>query len=416
MRLHFTGLWRNNDFLKLWVGQTVSLLGSSVTFLALPLTAVLVLEATPAEMGLLAAAGTLPSLLFGLFTGVWVDRQRRRPILIAADVGRAILLLVIPVMAILSVLRIEFLYGLAFLLGVLTLFFGVAYRSFLPSLVGRAQLIDANSNLEMSRSASEIAGPALAGGLVQLVTAPIAIVADALSFLVSAVSLSLIHTPEAAPVPRESRQDVRREIVEGLALVSRDRLLRAVTGCAGTVSFFNQVLEAVWVLYVTRELGIEPGLLGMIFASGSIGFLVGSLLCEPMTQRFGPGRAIPGGLIVLAAGDLLIPLAGGSMATIVAMLITGQFLFGLGLTFYNINQVSLRQQVTPDHLQGRMNATISFVVSGIAPIGALLGGALGETIQLRTTLLIAVLGELLAVFWLLFSPVRQLRQYPVIEP
>ena len=239
MRFRLTGLWRHPDFVKLWTGQTISLIGSQVTFLALPLTAVLVLNATPAQMGFLTAAGAIPSLLVGLFAGVWVDRHRRRPILIAADLGRAALLLLIPVAALLGVLRIEYLYIVAFLVGTLGLFFEVAHHSFLPSLVGREQLVEGNSKLEISDSVAEIVGPGLAGGLVQLVTAPIAIAVDAISFLISALFLGLIRTPEPAPKPPDEQQNIFGEVVEGLALVSGNALLRAIAGGMSTVHLFN---------------------------------------------------------------------------------------------------------------------------------------------------------------------------------
>ena len=416
MRLRLAGLWRHADFVKLWAGQTISLFGSRITFLALPLTAVLVLEATPAQMGFLTAAGAIPSLLVGLFVGVWVDHRRRRPILIAADLGRAALLVVIPIAAILGVLRIEYLYIVVFVGGTLGLFFDVAHRSFLPSLVGREQLVEGNSKLEMSRSVAEIVGPGVAGGLVQLVTAPIAIAVDAISFLISALFLGLIRTPEPAPNPSEQRQNIWGEIGEGLRLVSSNRLLRAVAGCIGTVSLFNSVLEAVFILYLTRELGIGPGLLGLIFAGGSVGFLLGTLLPGWVTRRFGLGPGMIGGLLLVGLSDLLIPLVDGSMVVVVVVIVlmVAQFFFGLGFVIFNTGQVSLRQAVTPDRLQGRMNATMSFIAGAVVPLGGLLGGGLGETIGLRPTLLLAALGEILTVLWLILSPMRSLREQPAL--
>jgi MFS family permease len=414
MNLRFAGLWRHADFVKLWASQTVSLIGSQITFLALPLTAVLVLDATPAQMGFLTAAGAIPSLLVGLFVGVWVDRCRRLPILIAADLGRVVLLLVIPIAAILGVLRIEYLYIVAFLAGTLELFFDLAHRSFLPSLVEREQLVEGNSKLEMSRSVAEILGPGLAGGLVQLVTAPIAMAVDAISFLVSALFLGWVRAPEPAPRPPDQRQNIWREIGKGLKLVFNNRLLRAITGCIGTISLFNSVLEAVFVLYVTRELGIGPGLLGLAFASGSVGFLLGTLLPGWVTRRFGLGPGIIGALLLVGLSDLLIPLVDGSMAVVVIMvvLMLAQFFFGLGFVIFNTGQVSLRQAVTPDDLQGRMNATVSLIDWGVVPLGGLLGGGLGQVIGLRSALLLAALGEILAVLWLLLSPMRSLREQP----
>jgi Na+/melibiose symporter-like transporter len=244
--------------------------------------------------------------------------------------------------------------------GTLDLFFDVANRSFLPSLVKREQLVEGNSKLAMSQSAAEILGPGVAGGLVQWVTAPIAIAVDAISFLFSALFLRGIRTPEAEPRPPDERPNLWREVGEGLGLVSVNRLLRAIAGCIGTLGLFNSVQEAVFVLYVTRELGIGPGLLGLAFASGSVGFLVGTLLPEWVTRRFGLGPGLIGGLLLVGLSDLLIPLANDSMTVVVIILLlmTAQFFFGLGFVIFNTGQVSLRQAITLDRLQGRMNAVM----------------------------------------------------------
>ena len=415
MRLRSNGLWRDVNFMKLWAGQAISLFGSQITFLALPLTAVLVLDATPAQMGILVAVEALPSLLIGLFVGVWVDHYRRRPILIVADLARAVLLCVVPVAAILDLLRIEHLYINGLLVSVLGLFYGVAHRSFLPSLVGREHLVEANSKLELGNSVAEIVGQGVAGGLVQVVTAPIAIAADAISSLVSALLLGLMRVSEPVPKPSE-QQNIGKEIGEGLELVLRDRLLRSIAGCLSTLYLFNSVLEAVFILYVTQELQIGAGLLGLIFAVGSVGFLVGAILPGWVARRFGWGPGIIVGLLLVGLSDLLIPLVRGSVVVTVAVaaLTTAQFFFGLGLVIFNVGQVSLRQAMTPDELQGRMNATMIFLAGAVVPLGGLLGGALGETIGLRPTLLLAACGEILSVLWLLLSPLRSQREQPVL--
>jgi MFS family permease len=416
MRLRFGGLWLNAGFVKLWAGQAISLFGSQITFLALPLTAILVLDATPIQVGILMAAEELPALLIGLFVGVWVDHTRRLPILIVADLGRAVLLAVVPVAAILGLLRIELLYIVCFLVSVSGLFFGVAFRSFLPSLVGREHLVEANSKLELSSSVAEIVGPGVAGGLVQVMTAPIAIAVDAISFLVSALLLGLIRVSEPAPRPAGQRQNIRKEIGEGLELVLRDRLLRPIAGCLSTFYLFNGVLEAIFILYVTQELGIGATLLGLIFAGGSVGFLVGALLPGWVIGRLGWGPGIMVGLLLVGLSDLLIPLVRASVVVAVAaaVLVTAQFFFGLGLVIFNTGQVSLRQAKTPDELQGRMNATMSFLAGAVVPLGGLLGGALGETIGLRPTLLLAAFGEILSVLWLLLSPIRSQHEQPTL--
>ncbi len=416
--VRFTGLWRHPAFLKLWVGQTVSRFGSQVSQLAIPLTAVLVLQATPSEMGILAAAETAPFLLIGLLAGVWVDRVRRRPVLIAGDIGRGLLLLTIPATAAAGLLRIEQLYLVGFLVGVLTVFFDVAYQSYLPALVSREHLVEGNSKLEVSSSAAAIGGPGLAGALVQLATAPLAVLVDALSFFASGAFLLAIRQPEPAPAPIGQRRGVWAEIGEGLQVVLGNRLLRPIAACTATANLFGSAGFAVLVLYASRELGIEPGLLGAIFAVGSVGFLLGALLAGPTAKRFGLGATIVGSSAIAGLGGLLVPLAGELPGLAVPLLVGAQLLFGLGVPIYNVNQVSLRQTITPDRLQGRMNASMRFVVWGTMPIGALLGGALGERIGLQTTLLLSALGMAAAAGWVLFSPVRTLRTQPapVVEP
>jgi MFS family permease len=403
-------LWRHSNFIKLWAGQTVSLFGSQISLLAIPLTAVLILNATPLQMGILTATEAVPYLLFGLVAGVWVDRLRRRAILIVADVGRFIVLSLIPLAYLLGILRIELLYLLAFLVGTLSIFFDVAYRSYLPSLIEREQLIEGNSKLELSRSAGEIVGPGLAGALVKVFTAPIAILVDAFSFLVSALSLMWIRAPEEVPKVEEQRKGLLREILEGLRLVFGEPVLRALTSSFATLTLFNSLLEAVFVLYVTKEIGIKPAILGLIFAIGSTGFVVGALLAEKLTRWLGIGITLLFAPLVIGASDLLIPLAGLVPLLAFPLLGMAQLLFGLARPIFSINQISLRQTITPERLLGRMNASVYFIVFGIPTIGALLGGALGQSIGLQKTLVIAAFGELFACLWLFFSPIRKLRE------
>jgi len=411
-KTRLTGLWRHANFLRLWTGQTISQFGSQITLLALPLTAALTLHATPAEMGILSAAETTPFLLVGLFAGVWVDRLRRRPILLVTDFARGILLLAIPLAALLGALTIGLLYAVAFLVGILTVFFEVAYQSFLPAPVGREQLVEGNSKLEVSRSAAQIAGPGVAGGLVQLATAPIAIIVDAASFFISAFFLVFVRVPEAAPAPRAERQTIWKDIGEGLGVVFGNPLLRAIAGCTATSNLGNNSWQAILILYLTRRLGLGAGVIGLIFATGSIGFLCGVLLAGRIARRFGLGPAIVGSIAFGSLGALLIPIAQRPASFALPLLIASQFIAGGSGTIYNINQVSLRQAITPDHLLGRMNATMRFIVWGTLPIGALIGGALGGTIGLRPTLIVGAIGETFAFLWVVFSPVRALREQP----
>jgi MFS family permease len=408
-RAEIKSLWRHPNFIKLWAGQTVSLFGSQISLLAIPLTAVLVLNATPLQMGILTATEAVPYLLFGLVAGVWVDRLRRRTILIVADIGRFTVLSLIPLAYLLGILQIELLYLLAFLIGTLSIFFDVAYRSYLPSLIDREQLIEGNSKLELSRSAGEIVGPGLAGALVQVFTAPVAILVDAFSFLVSALTLLWIRGSEEVPKVELQRKGMWREIIEGLRFVLGEPMLRALTGSFATLTLFNSLLEAVFVLYVTKEIGIKPAILGLIFAIGSTGFVVGALLADKLTRWLGIGLTLLFAPLVIGTSDLLIPLAGLIPLFAFTLLGMAQLLFGLARPVFSINQLSLRQTISPERLLGRMNASVSFVVFGIPTIGALLGGALGQSFGLQKTLVIAAIGELLASLWILFSPIRRLR-------
>lgn len=416
IRPTFGGLWRHPEFLKLWAGQTISLFGSQVGELALPLTAVLVLNASASEMGLLMAAERAPFLLLSLLAGVWVDRLRRRPVLIAADLGRAFLLASIPAAALLGLLRMEQLYLVGLLVGVCTVFFDVAYQSYLPSLVGREDLVEGNSKLSMTQSAAAMVGPGLAGALVQLVTAPLALAADALSFLVSALSLRWIHATEPAPAADGRPRNIWAEVAEGLRLVLGSRLLRPIALCTGTFNLFSSLWSAVFLLFMTRDLGLAPALVGLIFGIGGVGFLVGAVLAGRIAQRFGVGPTIVGSTLLSGAVSIPIALVGGPTPLVLVVLVLSQALMGLGLVVYNVTQVSLRQAITPDHLLGRMNASVRFIIWGTMPIGALVGGLLGDAIDLRPTLLLGAVGTTLAFLWVFFSPVRALREQPASVP
>jgi MFS family permease len=306
-------LARQPAFRALWAGQTVSQLGSQVTALAFPLTAALTLNAGPGAMALLGVAGTLPTLLFGLLAGVWVDRLPRRPLLIGADLARAVLLGSIPVAALVGALRLPQLYVVAFLAGVCTLVFEVAYHAVLPTLVPSAQLVEGNSKLELSRSAAEIAGPGLAGGMARAVTAPGAIAMDALSVIASALCLRHVRPAElSAPVEPAPRQ-LRAEVVDGLRVIHGEPVLRALVVGVALLQVANAALETVVLLYLARTLGLGAALLGVVFAAGNVGFLAGALLPERMAAWFGVGPSIALALGLTAGSDLLVPLAAGPL-------------------------------------------------------------------------------------------------------
>ncbi len=416
MQKHFSGLWRNPDFLKLWVGETISLLGSQVTLLAIPLVAAMTLEATPLQMGTLGTVQYIPWLLVGLFAGVWVDRLRRRPVMIAADLGRTVLLGLIPLAAVAGILQMQHLYIVGFLVGIMNVFFDVAYAAYLPTLVPHESLVEGNSKLQVSASVAEIGGPGLAGGLVQLVTAPLAIAVDALSFLVSALSLMWIGTPEPRPAPTDDSRNILVEMREGLQLVFSNPILRAFALASVTTNFFVDVHLAVFVLYATRELGISPVILGSIYAVGSIGGLLGSLFAERLVKRLGLGRVIVGAQILVTLAVLAIPLSGRQFWITVPLIVVAEALWGFAAVVYVVNTVSLRQAITPNQFQGRVAASLRFVTWGISPLGFMLGGILGGTIGLQATLLVAVVGPLLSVACLVLSPVPRLREPPVPEP
>lgn len=408
-------LWHQPAFLKFWAAQTLSFFGSQVTLLALPLTAVLTLDASASQLGVLRAAATLPTLLVGLFVGVWVDRIRRRPLLIGADLGRALLLCTVPVAVAVDRLTVSYLYALALLLGLLTTVFDVAHTSFLPTLVTREQIVEGNSKLEVSRAASLIAGPGLAGALVQLVTAPVAIVVDALSFLASAALLGLIRAAERPLTTTGQRRNVWQEIGEGLRTVTRNRVLLSMAVSLCVFNLFYVAIDAIYVLYLVRDLGIEPGTLGLLLSVGSIGFPIGALLAAPTARRIGIGAAIVWGAVVSDAAFLLLPLAGEPRSLAIPLLIVAQFLFTLAVPVTVINQVSLRQAMIADRLLGRVNATMRVIGLAAAPVGALVGGWLGATIGLRPTLALGALGLQLGAIILLLSPVRLIRDTAAAE-
>lgn len=408
-------LWGHKDFLKLWTGETVSLFGSQISALALPLTAVLILQATPFEMGVLTAVEFAPFLFVSLFAGVWVDRLRRRPILITANIGRALLLFIIPLAALGHWLNMGLLYGIAVGVGVLTVFFDVAYQAYLPALVDREQLVEGNSKMEATSSVAQIAGPAAAGGLVQAITAPLAVAVDAASFLFSALCLLLVRKPEPAPGGHAERQHIFREIGQGLRLVLGSSILRSIAACTGTSNFFSSMRGAIFTIFVIRQLQLSPGLLGIVLGIGSVGALIGALLTNGIAQRVGVGRTIWGSTLIGALGGIAVPLAGSAWAWPALLLTLGQIIGSASGPIYNITQVSLRQSITPLRLQGRMNATMRFLVWGTIPLGSLAGGALGEQIGVEATLWVATVGGILAFLWVYFSPVRDLAAVPAME-
>ena len=404
------GLLLEPDFLKLWAGQAISQIGSTVTSVGLPLTAAFVLGASPLQMGVLAGSSAGGVLAFGLFAGAWADRLRRRPILIAADLARAAVVGIIPLAAALHRLSMAHLYVVAVASGILTVLFDVSYQAYLPTLVNRENILEGNSKLALSEAVAGIAGPGLTGILVQLITAPMAMLFDAVSFVCSAVSVWLIRKPEPPP-ERRLEPHIGREISEGLRASWRDRLLRALVLRAATGAFFGGFAGGLYVLFAVRELGLSAALLGLVIAVGGASSLFGAFMAERLVRRFGFGRTFIGSALLSGVALLFVPLAHGGVAVCSAFLIAAQ-LGDMGWTIYNINDTSLRQAVTPNHLLGRVNAAIHLVFQGALPLGALAGGAVAQAIGIRHTLLAGALGYLLSTLWLVFSPVRRLGQLP----
>jgi len=403
------GLWRHRDFLRLWSAETISQVGTQVSNLALPLVAIVTLDATAFEVAALGTVVFLPWLLFSLPAGVWVDRLRRRPILVVADLGRGVLLASVPVAWALDALTLWQLYAVGFGTGVLTVFFDVAYQSYLPALVDRDRLVEGNSKLEVSRSAAQIAGPGLAGALVAAVTAPAAIFLDAVSFLASALFLGRIRRRETRIEHDGSRRSMRVELGEGLRFVLGQPLLRAMAASTALFNFFNCVLGSVVLVYLVRGLDLSPAVIGVVLMAGNVGFLVGALLASRFSRWLGLGPAIVLGS-ACGIAILLIPLAPASRP--IPFLLAAELVATFGVAIYNILALSLRQSIAPPRIHGRMNAVMRFVVWGVIPLGTLLGGTLASTFDLKTAIWIGAIGNAFAFAPLVLSPVRWLRETP----
>ena len=400
-------------FRRFWVGQSISFFGSRVTDLALPLTAVILLRATPDQMGLLTAAGFVPFLLVGLLAGVWVDRMRRRPILIATDLLSAAAVLIVPLSAVGGLLGMPLLYGVTFVLGLASVISTVAYQSFIPTLVGRDRLVEANARMEVTNSVSLVAGPGLGGLLVQVLSAPIALVVDSISYLVSAFLLAGIRVTEPPPIPDADRAGVRDQIAEGLRLVASAPALRALVTCGAIHNFFSRMLDALVVLYAVDHLGLSPLQVGLFFAAGGPGALIGAVTVSRLGRRLGVGPTIVAMQVLTGVSRLLILVAGGPAWLALLTLGTSEFLLGFARTAFNVTQVSLRVAITPDRLHGRLNATMRFVMWSVTPFGALAGGFLATTILgVRGTLAVSAVGVLFAFLPLLVRELRQTREMP----
>lgn len=398
-----TSLWREPAFGRLWAGQTISFFGTWLG--ALSLLAIVGLGATPAQMGLLETLKTLPAVLLGLFAGVWVDRVRRRPLLVLADAGRAVILLAVAAAASLHLLHITHLYLVALVVGSLTVLYNIANDAFVPSVVTRERLVQANSTLSASESMAESISPGLGGVLVQWLGAPLTLLLDGLSYLASAVLIGSIGVQEVAAAPSDDEPSVYQEIRAGWRQLWGNEWLRPLIGSTGTFAFFGGFYAALYSLYAINQLGLSPAVVGILIGSGGIGSFAGAALLPRLNARWPVGRILLVSAFVYAALNLFVPLAGvvGSKVAAAVCLLAGQILGDIFGTIYRVSELSLRQSHTPDHLLGRVNGSFSFIVQTISIIGILTGGLIGQWLGPTTALTVAALGGLMACLWLLAS-------------
>ncbi|MEO3743267.1 MFS transporter [Plantactinospora sp. B5E13] len=409
-------LLRQPPFRRYWSAQTVSLFGDQISVLALPLLAVLGAGAGPAEMGYLTAATLLPNLLFSLIAGAWLDRYpNKRRVMILADLGRAVLLAAVPIAYLFGIFSLGQLYLVAFLSGTLAVLFEVAHSALFVSLVPRKDYVDANALVNGSRAMSFVAGPSVGGLLVQVLGAPVALLADALSYLLSALFLGRL--PRTAPAPAGPAAETSRGLglAAGLQFVARSRILRATVLGTTTLNLFNYMFAALFVLYASSELGISPGLLGLVVGTGSLGALLGAVVTSRLVRLFGLGRTVVLGFILFPAPLILVPLADGPTPLLLSALVAAEFLSGLGVMVLDITVGSMQTATIPETLLARVTGVKRTINYGIRPLGALLGGALGTALGVRPTLWIATVGALAGVLWVLPSPIPKLRDLPERE-
>lgn len=402
---------RERDFRRFWAGETVSLFGDQITLIALPLAGVLALHASAAQMGYLTAAGIAPALFFSLHAGAWLDRYgHRRHAMIVTVVGRGALLLTIPIAYWLGVLTLAQLYVVAFLIGTLSTFFFIAYTTLFVSLVPRERYLEANSLLNGSRAFSFVGGPSVGGLLVQALSAPGALIADAVSFLVSAFTLSSIR-----PVEPPTEEAQTGHIKAGLRYLWRSPVIRASLLATATVNFFNFVFWALWMLYAVRTLHVRPGILGLVLGAASVGGVLGSVFTGRISRRFGVGPAFVFSCVLFTAPLMLVPLAHGPHWLVLVFLFAAEFLSGFGVMILDIVGGSIKTALIPDRLRARVAGAYMVVNYGVRPLGALLGGALGTWIGLRSSLWIGSAAAIAGVLWLLPSPLMRMRDLPEVE-
>lgn len=406
-------LLREQEFRRFWYGQTISSFGDQITYLALPVIAVLTLHADPAQMGFLTAFGLLPHLLFSLPAGVWLDRvQQRRRLMILMDLGRAAAIATIPLTVFLGWLNVPLLFLVAFVVGAMSLIFTICWGTLFVTVAKRDQYVQANALLNGSRSVSSVGGPAMAGVLIQVLSAPIALLLDAASFVGSAFFLRRI-TAKEAPIEHDPGS-IRSQLATGLTFTARDPIVRPSVLATSTMNLFNYGFQGLFVLYVLENLGVEPGILGLALGAGAVGSVVGAVVAGRVGRRLGVGGAFMLGVILFPGGTILIPIAAPGMpiGLIVALLFSAEFVSGFGVMILDINGNAMLFARTPARIRGRAMGTFGFVNNGVRPIGAVIGGLVGTAFGVRETLFVMTILSLTGVLWLIRTPIIGLRDLP----
>jgi len=399
----------HHDFRQLWIGDSISQFGTQVSLIALPYLAVTQLGADEFQMGVLGTLEFLAFLVIGLPAGAWVDRWRRQRVLISNDLIRAAALGSLPLAYLFDMLTLGQLFVVALVTGTATVFFDVAYQSYLPAIVDRRQITEGNSKLEISRAVAQVSGPGLGGWMIKILGTPLMIAVDAVSFLLSAFFISRIKHEEPAH-DKTTRRALRVEIAEGVRFVAGHPLLRRIAACTSLFNLFSSLSAPLLILFMVRDLEFEPGLIGLVFSAGAVGGLAGAVAATPLAKWVGEGRVIPLGAFLAVPFTFLYPLAAFGPA--VPLLIAGGFGLSFAVVVYNVAQVSFRQRMCPPHLLGRMNATIRFLVWGTMPFGAFAGGVIGQQFSVITALWVAAVGSFLASLPVILSPLIGMRTLP----
>ncbi len=408
-----SALWRNHDFLNLWSAETIAQFGSQLSLVAVPLIAALTLNASPFEMGILAASGSAAGLVLGFIAGVWVDRLPRKPLMIAMDVGRALTFAAIPVAALMDLLSYQLLLVVAILGGCQTVFFNAAWSAIIPDLVERTHLGDANGKLFASLSLAQVIGPALAGSLIGWLSGPMVMGITSGTFAWSGWFLTRIRRPE--PPRNRSTAGLRpvlQEIREGLDELLGSKFVRPLTTSAAVLNFGGFIFLAVYVLYLTDDLGLTTSGVGLIFAAGGIGSLAGSMIAATLARTFGVGPTVLWSATIFGVGNLLVPLAILVPQYALSLIVASETIAWMSLIVFNINRFSLRQALTPDHLQGRVASSTMAIISGVQMLGSLMGGIIGQIFSVHTALIVGTIGMLVAARWIWDSPIPAMREMP----